>query len=276
MPRTLKKGDVDTGILADKSLEELIEIAARYGVNIKDGGRTRKVADIKKELYKKIALYADSERRLQNKIDRDRRKGVMSDPKYLQRLEAVKRMKVNGAVTDTKGKDIPYVNFSKSGTLQDKDILRAVPVYVINQWLKDKRRSDISDVDKRIDSNKDLTNKEIRKQYGLSSILEFLTMGATTKTIRKVRSSRKKSAEKKRGKMIQDFDTGETDVEKKLGSVGDKLSGGISGIGDNLSAGESSLTTFLSTKLPDIITSSVSQSLTDSIPNIFQGFFSYS
>jgi hypothetical protein len=275
---TLKKGDIDTGILADKTLEELIEIAARYNVDIRDGGRIRRIEDIKKELYRKIALYADSERRLQNKIDRDRRKGLMTDPKYLQRLEAIKKMKIGTPTTETKGKDIPYVNFSKSGNLQDKDILRAVPVYVINQWLKDKRRSDIDKVDKRITGNKDLSDKEIRREYGLSSIIEFLTLGAATKTIRKVRSAKKKSSEKKREKLIQSFDTGETDVEKKISSIGTKISSGISSVGDKVTGVDNRISesngidSFLSIFLPPTITTSVSKSIETSLPKVLQKF----
>ena len=141
---------------------------------------------------------------LQRKIDRDKRKGVFN-PDLDSKMKALKALKVTKEPSlSDKGKDIPYVNFSKSGDLKSKDILRAIPVFMVNQWIENKRKSDVRKVDEELQANKEISNKEIRKKFGIGLFQGLL---GETKKRRIEMSANRSNLEKERESIINDLDS---------------------------------------------------------------------
>ena len=156
----------DTGVLADKSIDEILEIAAKYGVTVSKGRSSRRISEIKRDIYRIIALNAEEGKKLKKRIDTAQKRGKAGSEKDRTRLAALKSLTGAPELAE-KGKDIPYVNFTKAGDLASKDILKAVPVFVVNQWLENKKaaRKELEALDKGIDENKDISNKGIRQKY---------------------------------------------------------------------------------------------------------------
>lgn len=200
----------DTGLLADKSLDEILELAARFGVEIGSAKKTRRISAIKRDLYRAIAMNYQREKRFQRRVDRAERQGRPAKESTRRQLAALKKLGNVSSQLSERGTKLPYVNFDKGGNLKNKDILRALPVYVINQWVQEKRKSEISSIDKNLEENPVLSNRGIRRKYGLNSIKEVFSRNKATREKRQEIKELRKNLEMRRTNIMSSLDTGRT------------------------------------------------------------------
>ena len=70
------------------------------------------------------------------------------------------RTRIQQESMNTPSESVPVIHFGKDGKINDKDILRAVPVFIINDWLKAKQDKS-EDLAK---SEKEIAEKEKTRQ----------------------------------------------------------------------------------------------------------------
>jgi hypothetical protein len=158
----LKRG-MDVGILANMSIEEVIELAAKYGISYK---RNTPIHVIKTALYGKIIFQNRRERILESKINRARDSGRMPNPGDIAQLEQIRAFKKKNEEKYT----VPIIEFAKDGVMKTSDILKAVPVYVMNNLYDNLRKNGLSgqfDTDSE-DAFLRLTNLQIAKRENIS------------------------------------------------------------------------------------------------------------
>lgn len=165
----------DTGILSNASYDDLIALAGRYGID-----PTKKRGDIgilKSEIYAAIADEAKRTGKLNKKKD-----NMVLGPGKTKR-NVFDLLSVHGMSTDiSKGQPIldindstdsnlnsdsvPIINLHRDGTVRTKQILSAVPVYIIGQSIGGDTRTqeEINENNNKIEKIKDIRkNRKITR-----------------------------------------------------------------------------------------------------------------
>lgn len=133
LARKLKNND--TGVLADLSYEELATLAGKYGID-PTALRNKNIGVLKAKIYNGMRNEATRVNKLERKKSVLNKKGIAgTKSRKIDDLLSVHRDKDGGDGGGGGGVDIPVVEFTMSGNLKTRNILKAVPVYIIGQGL---------------------------------------------------------------------------------------------------------------------------------------------
>ena len=138
LARQLKNGD--TGVLADASFEELVELAGRYGID-PTAKQNKNINILKAKIYN--GMRNDYERVTKLNKRKNRLISTNRGGKELRDIDDIlsiyndKKKKNNDSSSDTKSDspDIPILEFHSSGKLKTKSVLKAIPVWLVGQGL---------------------------------------------------------------------------------------------------------------------------------------------
>lgn len=182
LKRKLKKND--TGILADASRDEIIQLAAEYGVN-----PTGRLYKVKTELYNKIAAQMRYTQKLKNKLAKGKVSPTINDKYQINTQNPIlKNLMETGKSANltltsdslTTESGVPLVQFARSGVIKTKSILQAVPVYIIGQGKTGDSRTDdeINKEKNTVSTNKDIVSNRKNKRYN-RDILDEIDVNMT-------------------------------------------------------------------------------------------------
>ena len=122
--RQLRKQD--SGILRDMNLNELLELAGRYGI---DPSRTKSEPKLKAMIYSAMAAENKRVQKLENLYSKG---GSISRMRNLNDLLNIHKRpgQSPSSIIESYG-NVPIITLSKTGMVNSESILRAVPVYII-------------------------------------------------------------------------------------------------------------------------------------------------
>lgn len=124
-----KIGENDIGILKNATMDELITLAGKYGIETKN----KDIGKVKKELYRAMAANSQAIEKANTRIAFAQDRGKMPQQSDMDIVS------IRGAGVYSKGLrdavdengNLPIVRFSQNGVRLTERIVRAVPVYVV-------------------------------------------------------------------------------------------------------------------------------------------------
>ena len=163
----------DIGILKDATMDQLITLAGRYGIDVKN----RNIGSLKRELYRAMAANNQAIDRANRRITYSQNRGRMPNQGDVDSV-SIRSAGVFRKSSDIDEGDLPIVKFSSSGIRITEKILRAVPVYVIgngagaNSAVIQKVNPALKDTDGNVVGNRNDTSTT-RKALTGRDLMEF-------------------------------------------------------------------------------------------------------